>query len=317
MVFTLVQQVLIMLILSLVGYIMFKFKKISREGSKSLGNILIYLSLPCVIINGFLLECTPERLKGLLISSALSLIVLIICILVSSIIFSKNAIEAFGAAFSNPGFFGVPLIVASLSDGSVFYIASFIAFLNLSQWTYGVSLMTKSADSRGKKEPLSKRFMKQLEKLIKAPFMIAILIGLFFFLTGIQMPPILGKCISQIAGLNTPLAMFTIGIYLAQTNILQMFTKPRLYLVTLIRMIIIPAIVIALFCLVPNSWIDLKLAILIAAACPVGSNIAVYAQLHDNDYPYAVETVVISTLFSVVTIPFIVSVANMIWGTAI
>ena len=43
----------------------------------------------------------------------------------------------------------------------------------------------------------------------------------------------------------------------------------------------------------------MKLAVLLAAACPVGSNVAVYAQLHGKDYPYAVETVVLSTLFSI------------------
>ena len=51
----------------------------------------------------------------------------------------------------------------------------------------------------------------------------------------------------------------------------------------------------------------MKIAILIASACPVGSNIAVYAQLYDSDYTYAVETVVVSTLLSIITIPFIMN----------
>lgn len=303
MAYTLIQQVSIMLLLSLIGYIMFRTKKISMEGSKALGNILIYLSLPCVIINGFRIEYTQEKLIGLILSSVLALLVLLLSILVSRIFFKSNAIEAFGSAFSNPGFFGIPLILASLSEGSVFYIASFIAFLNLFQWTYGVSLMTKG----------TKCNENYILKLLKAPFMIAIIIGLFFFLSGIQIPLLLGKCITYIANLNTPIAMFTIGIYLAQTDIVQMFLKPRLYLVSLVRMIIIPLLTMLLLCFVPNTWLEIKLAILIAAACPVGSNVAIYAQLHNNDYSYAVETVVISTLFSIITIPIIISLANVIW----
>ena len=54
-------------------------------------------------------------------------------------------------------------------------------------------------------------------------------------------------------------------------------------------------------------------ALLLAAACPVGSNVAVYAQLHDRDYPYAVETVVISTLLSVLTIPAVVWLSSLLW----
>jgi predicted permease len=57
----------------------------------------------------------------------------------------------------------------------------------------------------------------------------------------------------------------------------------------------------------------MKTAILLAAACPVGSNVAVYAQLHGKDYPYAVETVVISTMLSLLTIPALVCLASAVW----
>ena len=56
----------------------------------------------------------------------------------------------------------------------------------------------------------------------------------------------------------------------------------------------------------------MKFALLLAACCPVGSNVAVYTQLHRKDYTYAVETVVISTLFSLCTIPAIVWLAQQI-----
>jgi len=57
---------------------------------------------------------------------------------------------------------------------------------------------------------------------------------------------------------------------------------------------------------------EMKTVLLIAAACPVGSNVAVYAQLHGKDYPYAVETVVISTVFSILTLPFIIWLSGLI-----
>ena len=137
-------------------------------------------------------------------------------------------------------------------------------------------------------------------------------VGAFFFLTGIPMPSVVSKCVSSIAGLNTPLAMFTIGIYMAQTDILKMFSKPRLYLVSLVRMIVIPAAVIALLMVLPSSMNELRYALLIASACPVGSNVAVYAQLHNRDYTYAVETVVISTLLCVITLPLVIGVAGIV-----
>lgn len=309
MIMTLLMQVLTMFILVGIGYIMFVTKKISLEGSKTLGNILIFLSLPCVIINGFLIERTSEHLWGFLYSTIAAAVTLALATVISRMVFRNDAIAAFAGSFSNPGFFGVPLIVASLSNGAVFYIASFIAFLNLLQWTYGVAIMTQE----GSKEKKSLGDLISFKKIITAPFMIAIIIGLIFFLGAIPMPGTIAKCISFLAGLNTPLAMFTVGVYLAQTNIAKMIVKPKLYLISFVRLILIPAAAILVLWVVPASFMELKLAILISIACPVGSNIAVYAQLHDKDYPYAVETVVISTLLSVITIPAVVWVATCLW----
>lgn len=321
------KQVVIMFILSFIGFIMFKTGKISNEGSKTIGNILIYLSLPCVIINSFLVERTPEKLRGLLISAILAFMVLLISIGMSRLVLGKSAIDNFAGSFSNPGFFGIPIIVASLADGAVFYVAAFIAFVNMGQWTYGVGLL-KNSDKDGnlisKKDrntggaDKGKESKEFFQRLIKAPFMVAIIIGLFFFLTGISMPEIPAKCINFIANVNTPLAMFTIGIYLAQADVKKMFVKPSLYKVSLVRMILVPVATMLIFMLIPDfidpqEMLTMKTALLIVAACPVGSNVAVYAQLHDRNYPYAVETVVISTMLSIITIPAIVGIAEMIW----
>ena len=74
-----------------------------------------------------------------------------------------------------------------------------------------------------------------------------------------------------------------------------------------------PLISLALLSLLPQSLFDMKMALLLAIACPVGSNVAVYAQLHGKDYGYAVETVVISTLLSALTIPALAWLTSFIW----
>ena len=106
--------------------------------------------------------------------------------------------------------------------------------------------------------------------------------------------------------------MFTIGIYFAQVKPLKMFTNPKLYLLSLVRLLIIPLVSMAVLFFLPQEFAELKMALLIVAACPTGSNVAVYAQLYDSDYSYAVETVIISTLLSVVSIPLIVKIAEMV-----
>ena len=209
------QQILKMMLLSIIGFFMFRAGKVTREGSAALANILLYLSLPCVIIKGFMQNGTGERIWGLLISFVCALVVLAVSILISRLIFKRDAIAEFSSAFSNCGFFGVALS-AVLGEDAVFYMAAFIALLNILQWTYGVMRITKE------KSGLS------VKKIVTAPFFIAIAIGLILFFTGYQVPVIIGDGVNLVAGLNTPIAMFTIGIYLAQTDIRKMFVKPIL-----------------------------------------------------------------------------------------
>lgn len=303
MISILVRQIIQMFLLSGIGYVLYKTHKITQEGSKTLGNLLIYLALPAVIINGFLVEYSTEHVLGILYSAAAAAVLLLLSILIARLFFRKDAIASFAGAFSNPGFFGIPLILASLGQGAVFYVACFIAFLNIGQWTYGVSILTG--------QPISKGF--QPKKLIRAPFIIAILIGLILFFTRIKLPAVISGCLSSVAALNTPLAMFTVGVYLAQTDILGMFKKKVIYLIALVRLLVIPLVAVLLLSLLPDALYAMKMALLLAIACPVGSNVAVYAQLYEKDYPYAVETVVISTLFSILTIPLIVQCTAFFW----
>lgn len=298
---TLVSQTLTMFLLAAVGYLLFRRGKITPEGNKVLGNLLIHIALPCVIINGFMVERTAQRMVGLLVSALCAAVILFVSILCARLAFKKDPIAHFAAAFSNPGFFGIPLILSSIGNDGVFYVAAFIAFLNLLQWTYGAALMT------GKKGGLT------FKSVIKAPFMIAIIIGLLLFFTQLPLPGIITKTLGYIKELNTPLAMFTVGVYLAQTSIRKMFFRKSLYLVSLVRLLVIPCITMLLLCLMPPAWYDAKLALLLVSACPVGSNVAVYAQLHDQDYPYAVETVIISTILSIITIPAVTWLAQLIW----
>ena len=109
---TLLWQIIMMFLLVGVGFVLYRSKKISAEGSKTLGNILIFISLPCVIINGFRVEYSPERLTGLLISSLAAAVVLLFSVLISTFVFRKDGIAIFASSFSNPGFFGIPLILS-------------------------------------------------------------------------------------------------------------------------------------------------------------------------------------------------------------
>ena len=247
------QQIMIMYIFMFIGVILFKTKKLSLEGSKALGNILIYAVMPAVVIKAFLNEMTAERLKGLGIAFVLSFAVLLLAMVVSLFLFKKRPIENFGASFSNAGFIGIPLVSALYGDEAVFYVSAFVALLNLLQWTYGVCVITKN------KKAIS------LKKILTNPILISLVVGLILFVCQIQVPAIIISSIQGIASLNAPLAMFSLGTYLAQVSWKEIFTNRYAYLSSVIRLLVVPLLTLGILSFVPSVYSTMKMAILIAA----------------------------------------------------
>ena len=99
----LIQQVIIMFLLMLIGVLLFRFKKLTVQGSKELGHVLVYVIMPGVVINAYMTEFSMERLRGLLLSFLFSALALILAMVISAVIFKKHPIENFGTAFSNAG----------------------------------------------------------------------------------------------------------------------------------------------------------------------------------------------------------------------
>lgn len=294
-------QILMMFLLMFLGVWLFRSGKLSLEGSKSLGNILLYLVIPAVVIKAYLAEMTAEKLQGLAISFGVSFLALGLAMLVSHLCFKKLPIENFGASFSNAGFIGIPLVSMLFGDEAVFYVSAFVALVNILQWTYGVFVMT------GNTQAVS------LKRLMLNPILLALAAGLVIFIFQIPLPGVITSCIQSVSGLNAPLAMFSLGTYLAQMPLKAVFTSKVSWLCTLVRLVLIPLLTLLLLGLIPIENVILKQTILIVAATPVGSNVAIFAQIHQQDYQQAVKDVCLSTLCSIVTLPVLLLLAGFIW----
>ena len=107
--------------------------------------------------------------------------------------------------------------------------------------------------------------------------------------------------------------MFATGVYLAQTDPKKMVRKAVLYKISVVKLLVVPLLAMVMLALLPKAYFDLKLTLLISAACPTGTNIAVYAQLHDRDFGYAVETVAVTTILSLLTLPLVTQLAIVLW----
>lgn len=99
------KQIVIMFIYMGVGYALFHMKLITKEGSKSLANLILYVVLPCVLVKSFCLERTPERVKWLLISIAGAAVLLVTAMWISHLVFRKHPVDDFGSSIFQCGIY--------------------------------------------------------------------------------------------------------------------------------------------------------------------------------------------------------------------
>lgn len=295
------KQIVLMFIYMMIGFLLYKKKFVTKQGSKELGLILLYVILPVVIVKAYLVTFSAELLRGLALSFAASLLVLLLSMLLSRIVFrSKYPIEQFSSAFSNAGFIGIPLVEMTFNDSmAVFYVSSFVALLNILQWTYGIVVMTGKRDSIAPK------------KITTNPIVISFIVGIILFFFPVELPEVLNSAVAAVSSMNAPVAMIILGTYLAQMKLRELFTDRMVYLCAVMRLIVIPLATAAVLALMPGNEM-LKMSVLIVAATPVGSNVAIFAQMEDMDYTQAVKDICLSTLLCIVTIPLVVSAAGVI-----
>ena len=296
----LLRQIAIMALLMAVGILLSRRGFLSPQGTKDLGAILLRIIIPCVIVKSYITTYSRERLLELALSAGLALVAFILAMGIAYLVYGKRRrIENFASAFCNAGFIGIPLAQAVIGDEGVFYMAASVALLNLFQWTYGVYIMTDRRDSISAKT------------IAKNPVVIAIVIGIALFLSRLPVPGIVTSTLGYIAGMNTPVAMILMGTYMAKLPWRKLLDK-RAYGCVLFRLVVIPAVVLAVFWALPITNQNVALAAYLAAATPVGANICVFAQQYDCDYEFSVVTVCLSTVLSIVTVPLMVSLAQMV-----
>ncbi|BFK94681.1 AEC family transporter [Blautia producta] len=266
-----------------------------------MANLLLYVILPCAILKSFNMPRSLEKTEVLLVSFALGLIALVLAMAVSALIFRREPLNNFGAAFSNAGFMGIPLIEAAMGTEAVFYCASMIALLNVLQWTYGQAVISGKGQGH------------TCRNIVKNPLLISLLAGFAIYFLQIPVPSVVSSSINSISMMNAPAAMIILGVYLAQVRFSDIFTDVKLYLVSGVRLLLIPILTVIPLSLFYHRYHDICLALVIAASAPVGANVAVYAQKLEKNYTYAVKMVCLSTIISIVTLPVLVLAAEQIW----
>ena len=297
----LMEQIIQLFLMIFMGFLIVKAKLLNSEDSKILSIIVLYLIIPCVIINAFQVDYTPQTVKGLLIAlvgSVMTQVILLIVVSILGRVFHLNEVEVASIYYSNSGNLIVPIVTFILGKEWVLYGCVFMSVQLVFIWTHC-------------KKIISRESTYDWRKIVLNINMISIAIGIILFLTRIHLPAIINNTLSAVGSMIGPASMIVTGMLFAGMDFKQIFANKRVYFVSFFRLIIVP--VIALF-LIKCSQLStfssngnkLMMIVFLAIITPSASTVTQMCQVYGNDSQYASAINVVTTLLAIVTMPLMV-----------
>ncbi len=296
------QQVIILYILIAVGFFADKAGLYTEKASKLNTNLLFYIITPLVIVDSFMsIDRSPENLKSFGLAAACGVAIHVIGMVLIIPFFNKTdkaqkGIYKYASMYGNCGYMALPLANAVLGPQGVFYCSAVIMVFNIFCFTHGIYII---GAQKGK---------FNFKKLFINPGTIGVAIGLPLYLLGVDLPHIIASPIESLAVLNTPLAMLIFGTYIAHTDLKTMLTDRNSYLVSLIKLIILPLIMVAGFRLL-NIPKELAMAMSISASAPCANNTVIFAGKYNLDTGTASKTVALVSFISIITMPVMIALS--------
>ena len=298
------QQVIILFLLIGVGFVCGKIKFLADTAVTGMTDFVLYIVTPCVMIQAFQRHF-DAALAGIFLQAVLfAIITTVIAWLLARFTLHdgdirRESVYRFSAIFSNCGFMALPLESALLGADGLFFGAAYLAVFNITVWTLGLYMMSHN------KKVLS------LKKLITNPGILGVVVGLILFVTSTTLPNLLETPIEYMAALNTPIPMIVIGYHLSNANLANVFRDFRAWLALAERLIIIPLLGIAVGLLMHMDATAFT-SCMVGLCTPTAAMCTMFSVIYAQDSELSVSLVSMSTLLSIITMPVIIVLTQML-----
>ena len=222
-------QMITLFIMMFAGYLAARAGVISPSFRRGLSSLVLSTAFPCCIVSSVLQSggAPGDMVVALGVSVAFfALLIALAAVLVCIVPTPKpeRSLDQLMLVFTNLAFMGIPIIQAFYGAQGVAMLSMFLLVFNFLVFTYGVMLVSGNGSIN-------------LRQLVN-PGVVSALIALLFGLTGWRLPSPVESALSSIGSINTPMAMMVIGSSLAHSDIRAAFSNPRLYRVSLLRLIV-------------------------------------------------------------------------------
>lgn len=295
--------VAVLLAAAVPGYVLKKKNMVSEDTMPSLSKILLYICTPCLSIYTFKnATFSMEMLGNIGVFSLLALLVQVIILGIAYLLFRKKMKEplyrimTIACALGNCAFFGIPILEAlypETASGLLIYTSVYAIIMNVIGWTIGAAIISQNLK------------YVSVKKVLLNPATVALVLAVPFFVFEIPLPESLDSMISLIGRMATPISMLIMGMRLATTDLKRLFTTKQIYIAIFMKQFAMALVCLLLVAFLPVDG-GMKAVLYIICCCPVASVVLNFSEILGEGQKEAASAVLLSTLFSIVTLPIMV-----------
>ena len=142
------QQITELFLMIFMGYVIVKARLLKGEDSKVISKIVLYLIIPCVIINAFQVDYTSEKVQGLLLAFAASVMLQVLLLIIvwgAGRLMGLNEVEKASVYYSNAGNLIMPIVTFVLGQEWVLYGCVFLSVQIVFVWSHGKWVLSRQS----------------------------------------------------------------------------------------------------------------------------------------------------------------------------
>ena len=294
MVLMLLEQIVQLFLCIVLGWLLVRLHLLKPEDSRVLSKVCLYLVTPCVIINAFQLQRTPELLQGLALSLGAAIGIHALFFIATALLHRPlrlTPVEQASLIYTNSGNLIIP------------YCSMFQLVQQFPMWSHCRIILSGDRNV-------------SLKKILLNVNIISVFVGVLLFLLNLPLPTVIAGTMKSIASTIGPLSMFVAGMLMGEQNLLAVLRIRSIWKVAFLRLIALPLVVLCIFkysglaALVPDGQSILMISLL-AASAPAAANVTQIAQVYGHEGDYAGAINVITTLLCIGTMPLMVLLYQM------
>ncbi|MFZ2635187.1 MAG: AEC family transporter [Rectinemataceae bacterium] len=296
------------------GFVAKKAKVMDASFVRGLSSFLLSVALPATVISSFDRSISRSALPELGKMALIAIGIHVAGILFATLAYRKfpspeRKVLSYVTVFSNCGFMGFPVAESVFGKSGVMFTSMYLVIFTAFIWTYGLSLFAGSGggkDSQSEDSPGAGKTMAGLRRVLLNPGTIGTLIGIVVWLLPFSLPVAVNEAINLMAGTTTPLSMVLVGATLADVPLRGLLSGKAVWIGSAMRLAVMPALFFGVIRLSGASGMAFDVALLLIAM-PAAAQSVIFAARYGGDVALASRTVFVSTILSIVTIPFVAS----------